>query len=305
MKRIIMWLLMFLITLSLPACGELSMPKELTPEEIQGINKATIDSLASVELGGEVEFGSQDKRPIKWNVVYKGNHTYLLVSQLSVGRMSYNERGGSIDVNSPLFHANEWANCSLRTWLNNDFYDSAFDDAAKAAIVTCELYNSYAERYNKSGGSDTKDNVFILSYSEVSEFLVPLKIVPLADNAGSYYWLRNPSGTNGGYAMTVHTGYGEKCEKPKGESVSGKQAVRVAIMITDSNIKTTSLHVGAVESDSGGSFSTGRRTCPTCDGTGVIRYNYGSSDLEAYLSGHDPYTYEKCYRCGGSGYVYD
>lgn len=41
--------------------------------------------------------------------------------------------------------------------------------------------------------------------------------------------------------------------------------------------------------------------CYVCNGTGVVRYNYGSSDLEAILSGHDPYTYGQCSSCGGTG----
>lgn len=41
--------------------------------------------------------------------------------------------------------------------------------------------------------------------------------------------------------------------------------------------------------------------CSRCNGTGSVRYNYGSSDLEAILSGHDPYTYGQCGSCGGTG----
>jgi hypothetical protein len=47
--------------------------------------------------------------------------------------------------------------------------------------------------------------------------------------------------------------------------------------------------------------SGGSGSCPMCNGTGSVRYNYGSSDLEAILSGHDPYTYGPCTSCGGTG----
>lgn len=50
----------------------------------------------------------------------------------------------------------------------------------------------------------------------------------------------------------------------------------------------------------GGSSSSGGK-CPSCNGTGYVRYYYGSSDLEAYLSGHDPYTTGKCTMCKGTG----
>ena len=41
--------------------------------------------------------------------------------------------------------------------------------------------------------------------------------------------------------------------------------------------------------------------CTSCAGTGGVRYNYGGSDLEAVLSGNDPYTYGQCGSCGGTG----
>lgn len=41
--------------------------------------------------------------------------------------------------------------------------------------------------------------------------------------------------------------------------------------------------------------------CYWCNGTGKVKYYYGSSDLEAYFNGHDPYWYGQCGSCGGSG----
>ena len=46
-----------------------------------------------------------------------------------------------------------------------------------------------------------------------------------------------------------------------------------------------------------------KEVCPVCGGSGLIKYNYGSSDLEAVLSGHDPYTFSQCYKCLGKGYI--
>lgn len=45
--------------------------------------------------------------------------------------------------------------------------------------------------------------------------------------------------------------------------------------------------------------SNGR--CGLCNGTGSVKYYYGSSDLEAYFNGQRPYTYGTCGSCGGSG----
>lgn len=45
--------------------------------------------------------------------------------------------------------------------------------------------------------------------------------------------------------------------------------------------------------------------CPFCNGTGSVRYYYGSSNLEAILSGHDPYTVGECSSCKGKGKFYE
>lgn len=52
----------------------------------------------------------------------------------------------------------------------------------------------------------------------------------------------------------------------------------------------------------GGSGST-KTTCPTCNGSGLIRYYYGDSPLEAFMDGQPDSTVQKCYTCGGTGYV--
>ena len=46
-------------------------------------------------------------------------------------------------------------------------------------------------------------------------------------------------------------------------------------------------------------YSTGK--CPNCGGSGMAKYYYGSSDLEAYLSGHDSYEVRECPMCHGTG----
>lgn len=66
----------------------------------------------------------------------------------------------------------------------------------------------------------------------------------------------------------------------------------------DGNIKKNGEEVASFHRSSG---SGGAGSCYWCGGTGKVKYNYGSSDLEAILSGHDPYTYGTCGSCGGTG----
>lgn len=105
--------------LLLTGCG-------MSAEKQAEMNKSTIDELASKEVGDEVRFGSFNNRAISWTIVAVENNAYLLVSKDTVADKAYNDDGGSIDVDDPKFHANEWSKCSLRQWLNNDFYNEAF-----------------------------------------------------------------------------------------------------------------------------------------------------------------------------------
>ncbi len=44
------------------------------------------------------------------------------------------------------------------------------------------------------------------------------------------------------------------------------------------------------------------KKCSLCNGTGMVKYYYGDSDLQAYLDGHEASWYGQCGSCGGSGY---
>ena len=48
-----------------------------------------------------------------------------------------------------------------------------------------------------------------------------------------------------------------------------------------------------------GSGSSGK--CPWCNGTGQMKYYYGSSALEAFIDGQPNSYYAKCGGCGGTG----
>ena len=43
--------------------------------------------------------------------------------------------------------------------------------------------------------------------------------------------------------------------------------------------------------------------CEHCNGSGAVKYNYGDSDLQAIIDGHDASWYGLCTSCGGTGKV--
>ena len=102
-----------------------------------------------------------------------------------------------------------WETSTLRTWLNDTFYNQAFDPNSKAQI---KAYTCTAEdnaEFGTKGGKDTTDNVFILSASEIEKYM-PLTSSRMSactayakstsgDSAllhpvlnSSYWWVRTP-----------------------------------------------------------------------------------------------------------------
>ena len=67
-------------------------------------------------------------------------------------------------------NANEayWENSDIRTWLNGDFYASAFSEENKAVMVTEEVENKTNADSHIYGGENTFDKVWLLSYYEMT-----------------------------------------------------------------------------------------------------------------------------------------
>lgn len=70
-------------------------------------------------------------------------------------------------------YAGNYELSTIRTWLNDDFYNTAFTDEEKSKISSSELSNKgYYSITGETGfealdSNDTEDNIFLLSYDEV------------------------------------------------------------------------------------------------------------------------------------------
>lgn len=65
-------------------------------------------------------------------------------------------------------YANNYAESSLRQWLNVDFYSTAFSCAQQEIIASTVLDNSaYSASYSAYDSAPTADKLFLLSYSDV------------------------------------------------------------------------------------------------------------------------------------------
>ena len=129
------------------------------PEIIQG-----------ADVGDIVTFGDYT-----WYVINKTDSGCTLLSEECVAEKAYNEKYESIT----------WEECTLRTWLHDDFYNE-FNDDEKAMIEKTHNSNPDNSKYSTDGGSDTDDYVFLLSLDEAE------KVDENIRATGSWWWLRSP-----------------------------------------------------------------------------------------------------------------
>ena len=108
--------------------------------------------------------------PLKWQVLdpTKG----LVLSKSIIDSQAYsntiysNGKGYTNDAAGEKY-ANDYATSSIRKWLNEDFYNTAFTSAQKQNILPTTLDNkAYSTSHSKYDSVSTTDNVFLLSYSE-------------------------------------------------------------------------------------------------------------------------------------------
>ena len=158
---------------------------------------------------------SNGEEPIEWIVLKVEDGKALLISQHALDCQQYNTE--KVD--------DSWETCTLRTWLNTIFLNVAFIEAELPSILITDVSNADSEgngSWSTSGGIDTQDKVFLLSFSETNIYFENEKArevigTAYADNMGSSraifsgnsdWWLRSPGerqneaafvGSNGSY----------------------------------------------------------------------------------------------------------
>ena len=103
---------------------------------------------------------NDQKEPIKWRVLsVNGNDAFLLADQNMDARL-YNEKDENVT----------WATCTLRTWLNDTFLNTAFTSEEQAAIKNMTVVNDDYPYYGYGieAGENTMDKVYLLSIAEAS-----------------------------------------------------------------------------------------------------------------------------------------
>jgi len=189
---------------------------------------------ANLKIGDVFLFGryeqeddkSKGKKPIEWQVLAVENNQALVISKYGLDMKPYNEK----------FISATWETCTLRNWLNNDFWNSAFSNAEKNSILQVLNRNPRNLKYGTNGGNLTTDRIFLLSIDERNKYFNTVESWQCIattyakangayvdkDNSYSWWWLRSP-------------GYGSKCavcvDTDGYAAVNGKNVNYVGIVV--------------------------------------------------------------------------
>ncbi len=162
MNKIVRYSITAMVVMFLCGCGKVETIEDKTDEEIrEDINEALTEMVSEAtateapteeteELPDDyltkvvkndswddfryVKFGKwdMDQREdngtefIDWYILEKNDHDVLLISRQKLKFMKYNEGNGEEPVS--------WENCSMRSWLNGEFFDSAFSAQEQSMI---------------------------------------------------------------------------------------------------------------------------------------------------------------------------
>lgn len=110
-------------------------------------------SIETAEVGEIVMFGEYGNEVIEWKVLAKENNRKLIMSDKAVDCLPYNTIATSAG----------WENCSLRKWLNEDFFKKSFTAGEQKLIQSVSVSNYLS--------NSTMDRVFLLSEREVSDLI--------------------------------------------------------------------------------------------------------------------------------------
>ena len=132
----------------------------------QNIAVGNIITLGHYEQDNNLDNGPE---AIEWMVLDVQDGKALLLSKYGLEARPYNTEDTDIT----------WETCTVRAWLNNEFLNEAFSAEEQSAILLTEVDNSEAQGFDwttvgkdrTTGGNNTQDKVFLLSYAEANKYL--------------------------------------------------------------------------------------------------------------------------------------
>ena len=182
-----------------------SVPTDYDPEKQADYEKAYeyYNKGYYAPVGSTIKFGyyeqdnnaSNGKEEIEWTVLAVDGNKMLVISKFGLDSQPFNSTNT----------ATTWETCSLRTWLNDTFYNEAFDPALQNMILSSTVTADKNPSHMASPGNNTTDKIFLLSIAEVNKYFSSDSARQCqgttycnsqgaykASNGNCWWWLRSP-----------------------------------------------------------------------------------------------------------------
>ncbi len=152
-------------------------------------------TLGTYEQDGDLENGAEE---IVWTVLKNRDGQLTAISKYGLMALPFHETQGSIT----------WEDSSLRSWLNTEFYETAFTEQEKSLITAVPLMNTENPYYGTGSSGATEDLVFLLSEKEAEQLTPDIRIgyptvsgkssgISTDDSGHCEWWLRTSGITEG------------------------------------------------------------------------------------------------------------
>lgn len=124
----------------------------------------------TIQKGSIIKLGNYNGQPVRWKVIKSDNESIFAVSEKILCNMEFDSK------------SNDWEQSELREWLNEDFYDSAFNENEKECILEIAS-DEYVSLLSKEDARN------LLSKEDLS--------------LGAGWWLRSANTVNDSYVWGV------------------------------------------------------------------------------------------------------
>jgi hypothetical protein len=135
---------------------QVAQPQPQPQPQPKPVYQTGTSSIAGITPGKtrNIQFGEYT-----WRVLDVQGDKALLLTEDVIEKRLYNEQYTDVT----------WENCTLRHYLNNEFY-SKFSSQEQARILPTINTNANNQWFNTRGGNDTTDKIFLLSIEEVVRY---------------------------------------------------------------------------------------------------------------------------------------
>jgi hypothetical protein len=195
------------------ALGDYKDSRKQASELLFSVQK---EGLVNLQVGDTFYFGhyeqdndlSNGTEELEWTVLDVVDGKAFVTTVCAIESMMYHHT----------LEAITWEQSSIRKWLNEDFYEQAFDREHQKYIALTLVPSDLNPEHDTLSGEITEDRIFLLSLREVELYLTgkPEAICKATDfvtktrlgyafvhNGGSWWWVRTP-GLQQSYAAGIN-----------------------------------------------------------------------------------------------------